>query len=117
MYVINRLTRTLVAVENQSVTVLIDTLVSGDLFGHQHHLAGNRDIVYVQIIDGRYVFLGYDQQVRRRLRIHVSESENIIILVDLVARNFAISDLAEQAICHDAPPLSLSLLFLSYYLQ
>ena len=103
MDMINSLASAFVAIENQAVAVLIDALVGGYLFCHQHHTAGYADIFIVEIINRRNVLFRYNQNMRRRLRINIPESQDVFVLINLVTRNFTVSDFAKQAICHRAP--------------
>ena len=103
MNVKDRLAGAPVTIEHQTVTILIDTLVSGDLLCHQHHSAGYFHVLFIEVIDGRDVLSGYDQNMRRCLRIDISEREYVVVLVDFVTGNFTIPDFAKQTISHYVP--------------
>ena len=54
------LTGALVAVEDQSITVFIDTFISSDLPGDKRHLARYCYILVLEVIDCRNMLLRYD---------------------------------------------------------
>jgi hypothetical protein len=105
-----RLAGTFIAIENQSIAILIDALVSRDLFGPQRHPACHLDILIFKVIDGRDVLLGNNQHVRGRLWIDIPEGENMLVFEHLVTWYFTVSDLAKQAIGHARSPWSTLIL-------
>jgi hypothetical protein len=46
------------------------------------------------------MFLGHDEDMRRRLRIDVFERESVFVFVDFPGGNFTGNDTAKQAIFH-----------------
>ncbi len=111
------LASTFIAVENQAVTVFIDTFVSGDLPGDKRHLASYRCIFLLEVIDGRNMLFRYDENMRWRLWIDIPESDKVIILIHLVTGNLSIPDLAKQAVCHDCSPPVVLKFYLANALQ
>lgn len=95
---------TLVAVEYQAVTVFIDAFISSDLPGDKRHLARYCYILVLEVINCRNMLLRYDQNMRWSLWIDIPEGNDVSVLVNLVAGNFTIPDLAKQAIRHDLFP-------------
>ena len=83
-----------------------EVFLSGD---HSGGLQAARRKMGIAGIDGSGGFdmlLGYNQNMRRRLRIDVPESKDEIILVNLCRRDLSVDDLAEQAIGHSKNLLS-----------
>src|SRR5204862_275595 len=76
---------------------LLDIAFAGDLGSREVAAADNfgvRDFCFFQ---SRKVFFGDDEDVSRRLRGYVFESEDMVVFVDLCCRDLAANDTAEKA--------------------
>jgi len=98
MQVEHGLARLAIAVEDRSISALAESLVGRQLSGASQHPADQRVIVPTEIVGGRDVLSGNDEQVHRRLRIDVAERDEIVVFVHNRRRNLAGDDAAEQAV-------------------
>ena len=73
-------------------------LLAGESPGEREHLAERLVLRHAGVVQRGDVLLRNDQEVHRRLRPDVVESEHVLVLVDLLRRDLAAHDLAENAV-------------------
>jgi hypothetical protein len=90
------LPRTRADIEHGAIPIL-DIALPGDLGGDQVAAADQLRVFQLRFLQSREMLLGDDENVRRRLRIHIFERKDLLILMDLPGGNFSTNDAAEQA--------------------
>src|SRR5882762_5443371 len=73
-------------------------LFARQLSGERKHLAQGPQLAHPGLIQRRQVLLRHDEEMHRRLRPDVVEGKHVVILVDLLRRDLAARDLAENAV-------------------
>ncbi len=86
----------LAAVDDQAVTILIDPFIAGNLARDSEHSAHGRFILGGNIVNGRDVAIGHNQDMRRPLRSYVAKSGHQFILIKHGGWQFLADDLAEN---------------------
>ncbi len=81
----HHLTAIRVAVDDQAVTPLGDSLVGGELLRDQNHVPHQRRIFFIEVVDRRNELIGDNKNVRRRNRIDIPESSDALVLVNMSA--------------------------------
>src|SRR5262245_4709075 len=64
------------------------------------HVADQRFVGGIELVQAGDVLLRDDQHVRRCLRVEVPDCEDLVVRIDRLRRDLAIADLAEQALAH-----------------
>src|SRR3990172_5070085 len=72
--------------------------LAGKLAGKRQHPAEGAVLRHAGVVQRGHVLLGDDQEVHRRLRPDVVERKNVLVLVNLLGRDLAPDDFAENAI-------------------
>ena len=93
----HRLTSIAVAVDDGAIAGGIDAALLGNQAGASNHRAHELVISSLQIVQGRNVPFGNDQNVHRRFRLDVLECQQLIIFVHAFCGDFPGDNLAEQA--------------------
>ena len=102
VHVEDRLTGVGPGVDDAAVALRVSELLR-DLRGGEEELARDLRVVGAEVVEGGYVLLGDDEHVRRGLRLDVLEGEDVLVLVDLLRRDLAPDELAEEAVLHGDP--------------
>lgn len=76
---------------------LLNVALPGDVRGRQMAAADEFGVAGLSLFQSSKMFLGDDEDMRRRLRADVFKSKDLIILVNFLRRNFAVDDAAEEA--------------------
>ena len=90
-------------IQGQAITAFRKPRLGGDFGRSQHHVAEQRLIFRGSLVHVADMLAGDDQDMGRRLGTDVVKGDYEIVDVDLIARNFAGHDLAENAIFDHAP--------------
>ena len=91
-------------INDQPVAGLIQPLGGSDLDRSRQHGAQDVRIGAVRVGDGGNVAPWYDQYVRRRLRVEITESDGVPILAHSGRRDTAGCNGTEDTIRHQCPP-------------
>jgi hypothetical protein len=86
-------------VKYRAISIFNATLAT-DFRGHQVEAPDGFGIVLLRLFQSPDVLLGNHQHVRGRLRVDVLEGEGMLVFVNLLARNLATNDFAEETVCH-----------------
>src|SRR6185437_3718301 len=84
-------------VDDRAKTVA-GTLLARELPREGKDPAERLGVVRRRLVEGRHVALGHHQEMHRRPRRDVVERDDVVILVNLPARDLAPNDLAEDAV-------------------
>lgn len=95
----NGLARVRAHVVHRAKSVL-QLALAGDLCRHKLAIAHQFGIGLGRLINSDNMFLGDDQDVRRRLRLDVFKRKSLFVLINFFGRNFPGDDLAEEAVSH-----------------
>jgi hypothetical protein len=76
---------------------LLDIASAGDLSGREVTAADHFGILRLRFFQSSKMLSGDDQHMRRRLRIDVLKSKDMLILVNFLGRNLATENAAEEA--------------------
>lgn len=101
------LARVPAVVDNHPVTVLLKPQLRRNGLCHKKEMADKLPVSGGNAVDVSNMFLRYDKDMRRRLRIKILECESKFILMDDLRRNLLVDDLAEYAVrieIHRVPP-------------
>lgn len=85
-----------IAVNDQPVTVLRDTLVPGQLRRHHEQMAQVGFVTFRYVIHRRYRLVGHDQDMGRGLGVDIPERSDTLVPVYDVRFGFAVYDFAEN---------------------
>jgi hypothetical protein len=96
----NGLARTPIAIQNSSVPTFSVAMLLRECNRAPDHRTHESIVAGSQIVQRGNVPARDDQEVKGRLWIDVLEGDDIAILMDEVAGDFASDDLAEQAVAH-----------------
>jgi hypothetical protein len=94
----NRLPAIAVAVKHDPVAASVYPLLFGNPARRQNKLADNCPVFRFEVIDGRNMSLGDQDDMLRRLRIYILECDDIPILEDPGCRDFVHGDFAKDAV-------------------
>lgn len=100
----NDLPARLVAVHHGAVAGLGETLASRNLAHGTIHTPHDHFFLRLEIVERGDMFPRHDQDVCRRLRIEVAESDYRVVFVHLVRRDVASGNLAEYTVFHSSSP-------------
>ena len=89
-----------VAVEDRAIAVIRMTPFARDLLCYKMYFAYQLAVHWFQVVERRDVLARDDEHVRRRLGIDVFERQHVVALVDQIARDFPVANLAEEAVAH-----------------
>ncbi len=89
-----------VAVEDRTVALVGMAALARNLLRDELHFAHKLAVRWLQVVECRDVFARDDEHVRRCLGIDVIERQHGVALVDQVARNLSVANLAEEAVAH-----------------
>jgi hypothetical protein len=96
------------AVQDESVSSLVDLLFLGEPGGHPDHAAERRLIRLGHVGDSRNRFVGDDEDVGRRLGLDIPKRGHQLILIDELGGNFPSDDLREHRVRHSEHRLALA---------
>lgn len=105
--VVDRLSTQKPNVRRYAVAIVRDALVPGNARGGQHQPTKERLITLVEISNRHDVTARYDQHVHRRSRSDIAKGDDLVVLIDALARQFAADNATEDAIVvgrHCLPP-------------
>lgn len=85
-------------VDHQPVASVGDVLGLGQLVGDMNHMSEEMLLFGGDVSGGEYVSLGHDEHVRRCLRVDIADGDNVVILVEDVARYLSGDDATEYAV-------------------
>lgn len=83
-------------VDDQTVTVLMNALIASNPARHGEHPAHGRFILGGYIVHGGDMVIGYDEHMRRSLRIDVAKCRDEFILIENGGWQFLADNLAEN---------------------
>ena len=96
----HRLSGVALTVQDRAVPALGIAMLFGQRCCAPDHGPDEVVVARSQVVQRRDVLPRNDEDMKRRLRTDVLERDQILILVDEVARDLASDDLAEQAVAH-----------------
>src|SRR5690606_2694346 len=73
-------------------------LLRSQAFAGEHEPPGERRVAVRELVERSEMPLRDHERMKRRLRTNVLERDDLVILVELLGRNVAGDDLAEQAV-------------------
>lgn len=89
-------------VDHDAVSGIGDTLIASDFGGGEQQVTEQRLVVILRHADARDYPFGHDEEVDGGLRRNVAKCETIVVLVDDVRRDLAVTDLFEERFfCHE----------------
>src|SRR5262245_55504905 len=94
------LTRVAVGIEDSPVALVGVTVLFRQGGGGSLHGAHERIIMRVEIVERGDVTTRNDQDVQWRLRVDVSDCDELVVLVDEASRDLSRDDLAEKTVAH-----------------
>ena len=86
------------AVQDESVSCLVDPLFLSELGGHPDHAAKCWLVCVGHVGDSRNRFVGDYENVRGRLGLDISKRRHQIVLIDEIGGNFPADDLRENRV-------------------
>src|SRR2546427_10220511 len=96
MDVIDRLARSGVHVEHRAIALFVDIRLHRKFLGNLEHLADERAVLRLQIIQCRNVLLGHDQKMNGSLRPKILKCNDEVVLMHKVRGCFAFNDSAKK---------------------
>lgn len=97
-----------IAVGDGSIAGRGDGFVFSDLPGGQVELPHDVGMAGVEIVQCCYVFLGDNEDMRRRLRVNVTKGQHMLVFVHRVGLDFTTDHFTKQAVAHVVSPHRLS---------
>jgi hypothetical protein len=94
----NRLPGISPVVDDQAISSLVKSPLLGKVSGDEEQVPDKLAISFVHTLYVPDMFIGHNQDVRRRLRIDVFECDGHIIAVYELRRDLAINDLAKKTV-------------------
>jgi hypothetical protein len=98
VYVVNSLTSCVIAVHDYAVTVVRNSFPGREFGCGQEQLSDQLGVTGLNIVNGPNALFWDDQNVRGRLRVDVSEGQNIFSFVYDIRRDFTVDDLEKQVV-------------------
>src|SRR6185312_12581042 len=89
-----------VAVDHGAIALRGKTFALRVIGGGQQQATQQRRILRRGVVQRGDRFLRDEQHVHRRLRVHVAEGQQFVVLPDDVGRDLAPDDLAEDGVAH-----------------
>jgi len=93
-------------IDHHAISILLQSLLARDRSGHEKEMPDDLSVRDLDAVNVRYMSLGNDQRMDRRLWVQVLESDCELILVQDRCRDLLFDDLAENAVritAHDFP--------------
>jgi len=84
-------------VDDHTVAALVHTILHGELPANDEHVPDQSRIFLGQFVNGGNVFVGHDQDVRRRYGMDVAKGGHLIIAIHDVGRSILRDDFAKHA--------------------
>lgn len=85
-------------VDDGAITAVAVAFIVGDACGHTKQMAQQRFIATRGFVERFHVFARYHEDVRRCLRVDVTNGNAALVLMDQVGGNFAGDYFAEKAV-------------------
>ena len=96
MDVVHRLARACIHVEHSAVAFFVDIRLHSKFLGHLEHLADERAVSRLQIIQCRNVLLGHHQEMNGSLRPKILKCYDEVVLMHKVRGCFVLNDSAKK---------------------
>ena len=96
MDVVHRLAGPCIHVEHSAVAFFVDIRLHSKFLGNLEHLADERAVLRLQIIQCRNVLLGYDQEMNGSLRPKILKCNDEVVLMHKVRGCFVFDDSAKK---------------------
>ncbi len=93
---VNRLARTGIHIEHRAISLLVDIRLHRKFFGNLEHLADQWIVFGHQVIQGRNVPFGHDQEMDWRLRPKILERHDEVVFMHKVRGCIAFDDPAKK---------------------
>jgi hypothetical protein len=91
-------------VQNNPKSVFSETFLLSDLPDFREQMADKIQLVFRDILQRSVVSFGNDQGVYGCLRVDVIEGEDALVIVDDLAGDLSVDDLAEDTVTHELTP-------------
>ena len=96
MDVVHRLARACIHVEYSAVAFFVDIRLHRKFLGNLEHLADERAVLRLQIIQSRYVLLGHHQEMNGSLRSKILKGHDEVVLMHKIRGRFVFDDSAKK---------------------
>ena len=85
-------------VDDQAIPTLVQSPTFSNVSGDKEKMSNKIAVPFTHALYVRDMFIGHDQDVRRRLRIDVFKCNRHLVVVHELRRDLAINDLAKKAV-------------------
>jgi hypothetical protein len=91
-------------VEDDAVSPVLDSLFSGDLPRFEQDVSDEVFFLFGDVIQGREMFLGNEQDMNGGLRVYVVESKDRVVFINGFCRDLLVYDFAKYTVIHFPSP-------------